>query len=134
MKALPLIMALHLPLAAQVNSNLIPKNEDQPKAEMMQEQAAIKAMISSDKNAKSVITIPVADRAMDYKQAFDNLRKERRANKVNLVMSNGELVSNVTEMTLTANNTLFLIRQTLATGSHYMVVPVENIGGMQYQP
>ncbi|MCX6989854.1 MAG: hypothetical protein NTX49_02130 [Chlamydiae bacterium] len=71
-------------------------------------------------------------RASDYKEAFDFLRKEKAPNKVCLNLIDGTALSNIIEMTLMANNTLFLVRYNTPKGIKVQAIELEQIRGVGY--
>jgi hypothetical protein len=73
-------------------------------------------------------------RALDYQTAFDMLRKEKTTAKVFFQLSDGSTVSNIIDMTLLSNSTLFLFRCNSQQGIRYQVVKVEDILNINYSP
>ena len=81
----------------------------------------------------SYISITLKDRALDLQQAFELLRKEKTAGKVYFQCSDGSTISNVIDITLLPNNSLFLFRYNTQTlGIRLQVVKVEDIVGLSY--
>lgn len=71
-------------------------------------------------------------RASDYKEAFELLRKEKAPNKVCVKLVDGSIVSNIIEMNLMANNTVFLLRYNSPKGIKVQAVELEQIHGIGY--
>jgi|GEM_PF-2494781 len=71
-------------------------------------------------------------RASDYKEAFELLRKEKAPNKVCVKLVDGSIVSNIIEMNLMANNTVFLLRFNSPKGIKVQAVELEQIHGIGY--
>jgi hypothetical protein len=82
----------------------------------------------------SCMMISPADRALDFEQAFELLRKEKTTGKVFFQLSDGSIISNVIEMTLLPNSTLFLLRFNSQQGIRFQVVKIEEIKTISYSP
>jgi hypothetical protein len=83
--------------------------------------------------SSSYISIPIKDRALDFQQAFDLLKKEKTSGKVYFQFSDGSSISNIIDITLLPNNSLVLFRfNTNNQGIRLQVVKVEDIVGLSY--
>lgn len=85
-------------------------------------------------NAKSLLLIDPKGRSQDYAQAFDLLRKDRPTQKIMVQLSNGMVLSSVTEVTSSQNGTLLMIKYSSNSGNKYQIVPVEEISEIGYSP
>ncbi len=84
-------------------------------------------------STNSYISIPIKDRALDFQQAFDLLKKEKTSGKVYFQFSDGSNISNIIDITLLPNNSLMLFRyNTNNQGIRLQVVKVEDIVGLSY--
>lgn len=102
-----------------------------------QEPAAPKTSLSpgaADASTKSTLLIDAKARASDYVQAFEMLRKDKPTLKIMIHMAGGSSISNVTEISSTANGTLVLIKSASTTGNKYQIVPIEEIKELSYSP
>lgn len=81
---------------------------------------------------QSYITIDLKDRATDYKEAFEALKKEKTAAKVFFLLSSGVAISNIIEMSLTGNGHFILFKYNTHQGIKTEVVPVEKIVQLSY--
>ncbi len=102
-----------------------------------QEPLAPKPAISpgaADPASKSTLLIDAKARAGDYVQAFEMLRKDKPTLKIMIHMASGLSISNVTEISSTANGTLVLIKSASTTGNKYQIVPIEEIKELAYSP
>ena len=61
-------------------------------------------------SSSSYISIPIKDRALDFQQAFDLLKKEKTSGKVYFQLADGSSISNIINTTLLSNNSLILFR------------------------
>jgi hypothetical protein len=82
-------------------------------------------------SSKSVCIDPKA-RAMDFQQAFELLRKEKTANKVQFVLDNGKTISNIVDIVILSNGSMILFKINSQQGIKYEVVPVENIESISH--
>jgi hypothetical protein len=81
---------------------------------------------------QSYMMISPSSRAMDFQQAFEQLRKEKTAGKVYFQLSDGSTISNVIDMTLMPNSTLIIFRYNSNQGVRFQVVKVEDILYINY--
>ncbi len=72
-------------------------------------------------------------RALDYQQAFEQLRKEKTSGKVYFQLTNGNTISNIIDMTLMPNSTLILFRFNSTQGIKFQTVKIEEISSLNYQ-
>jgi len=85
--------------------------------------------------ANSYMVISPADRAKDFQQAFEMMRKEKSNGKVFFQLFDGSIISNVIDMSLLPNSTLFVFRfNSPQQGIQFQVVKVEDIATISYQP
>ncbi len=94
--------------------------------------AAPPAAVAVQEAHSSMIIEPKA-RAQDYTQAFELLRRERPALKINIQTSSG-ILANVAELSFAENGTLMLIKIPFSQGSKYLIVPIEDIKEIAYSP
>jgi len=87
-----------------------------------------------DAKNQSYMVIDLKERANDYKEAFDNLKKEKGVGKVFFQLANGNIITNIVEMTLTGNGHLILFKFNTTQGIKFQVVPVEQITALSYTP
>jgi hypothetical protein len=71
-------------------------------------------------------------RAADYKDAFECLRKEKAQNKVFIKLIDGTVVSNIIEMSLMPNSTVFLLRYNTPKGIKLEAIELEIVHGIGY--
>lgn len=81
--------------------------------------------------SKSVIIIDPKERAADYAQAFDFLRKDKPSQKI-IVRTIGAILTNVTDVTPSAGGTLLMIKILSNQGVRTEIVPVEQILEINY--
>jgi len=80
------------------------------------------------------MTIDPKERALDYKEAFEALRKEKGAGKVHFDLVNGETIGNIIEMNISANGHLVIFKYGSGQAIRHQVVPIEQIAALQYTP
>ena len=81
----------------------------------------------------SYISISLKERALDLQQAFDLLKKEKTTGKVYFQLTDSSTISNIIDVTLLPNSSLFLFRyNTNNQGIKLQVVKVEDIVGLSY--
>lgn len=85
----------------------------------------------SAQSSRSIFIDPKA-RALDFQQAFDLLRKEKTANKVQFILDNGKTISNIIDMVILSNGSLILFKFSSQQGIKYQVVPVESIESISH--
>ena len=78
------------------------------------------------------MTIDPKLRASDYREAFDFLRKEKAANKVYVKLVDGMNISNIIDMQLMGNSTIFMLRYNSPQGIKVQAVELEHIQGIGY--
>ncbi len=71
-------------------------------------------------------------RALDFQEAFEQLRKEKSAGKVYFELADGTIISNVIDMTMMSNSTLVMLRFNSNQGIRFQVVKVEDILNLRY--
>lgn len=81
---------------------------------------------------QSYMHISPAQRAQDFQQAFEQLRKEKTAGKVYFQLADGTTISNVIDMNLMSNSTLVMFRFNSSQGVRFQVVKVEDILNIYY--
>ncbi len=83
---------------------------------------------------QSYIPIDLKERASDYKEAFEALKKEKTSAKVFFQLANGTTITNIIDMSLTGNGHLILFKYNTQQGIKNQVVPVEQIVQLSYTP
>ncbi|MBS0604696.1 MAG: hypothetical protein JSS60_06640 [Verrucomicrobia bacterium] len=81
---------------------------------------------------QSYMMISPTARALDFQSAFETMRKEKTTGKVYFQLADGSTISNVIDMTLLPNSTLFLFRFNSSQGIRFQVVKVEDILNISY--
>lgn len=74
------------------------------------------------------------ERASDYQEAFEVLKKEKGAGKVYFQLADGTQISNIVAMTLMGSGHLILFKFNTQQGIKQQVVPVEQIATLSYFP
>jgi hypothetical protein len=82
--------------------------------------------------ALTYMMIPPASRALDFQQAFEQMRAEKSTGKVYFELSDGTMISNIIDMHVMQNSTLILFRFNSNQGIRYQVVKVEDIHALRY--
>ena len=81
----------------------------------------------------SYVSIPLKDRAMDFLEAFNTLKREKVADRVFFQLSDNSSISSIIDLTLLPSGSLFLFRyNTNNQGIRLQVVKVEDIEGVGY--
>jgi hypothetical protein len=88
---------------------------------------------SSPKQPSSQYAIDGKSRAHDYLQAFDLLKKEKTANKVQFVLKDNSLITNIIDIQLMEQGSLMVFRFNTTQGIRYRVVPLEEIVRLEHQ-
>jgi hypothetical protein len=78
------------------------------------------------------MVISPSSRALDFQQAFEQMRKEKSTGKVYFELADGSVIANIIEMTMMANSTLILFRFNSSQGIRFQVVKVEDIINLRY--
>lgn len=89
---------------------------------------------AADAKNHGYMVINLKERANDYKEAFDSLKKEKGVGKVYFQTAGGGTITNIVDMTLTGNGHLILFKFNTQQGIKYQVVPVEQITALSYTP
>lgn len=84
-------------------------------------------------NNRGVLNLNPKERASDYVQAFNMLRKEKPTLKISIRTSNDTL-SNVTDLSTTHNGTLFFVKLLTAQGNKIQILPIEELVEISYTP
>jgi hypothetical protein len=71
-------------------------------------------------------------RALDFQQAFEQMRKEKSTGKVYFELADGTIISNIIDMTMMTNATLIMFRFNSNQGIRFQVVKVEDILNIRY--
>lgn len=82
---------------------------------------------------RSSLLIDPKMRAQDYTQAFELLRREKPTLKINIQTSSG-LIGNVSELTVSDNGTLLMLKVPFSQGTKYQIVAIEDIKEISYSP
>jgi hypothetical protein len=80
----------------------------------------------------SYMMIPPSQRALDYQQAFEQMREEKSTGKVYFELADGSTVSNIIDMRVMENSTIILFRYTSNQEIRFKVVKVEDIRDLRY--
>lgn len=81
---------------------------------------------------QSYMMISPSARALDFLQAFEQMRKEKSTGKVYFELADGSTINNIIEMTLMSNSTLALFRFNSSQGIRFQVVRVEDLLNIRY--
>lgn len=76
--------------------------------------------------------ISPASRALDFQQAFEQMRAEKSTGKVYFELTDGTIIANIIDMHVMQNSTLILFRFNSNQGIRYQVVKVEDIRDLRY--
>lgn len=83
---------------------------------------------------QSYMMIDLKQRANDYKEAFEVLKKEKGTGKVYFQLLEGTKISNIIDMTLMSSGHLIVFKFNTQQGIKQQVVPVEQIAELSYFP
>ncbi len=78
------------------------------------------------------MAIDPKQRAYDYKEAFELLRKEKAPSKVCIKLIDGSAISNIIDMNMMGNSTVFLLKYNSPQGIKIQAVELELIQGVGY--
>jgi hypothetical protein len=78
------------------------------------------------------MAIEPKERASDYKEAFELLRKEKAPSKVCIKLLDGSAISNIIDMNMMGNSTIFLLKYNSPQGIKIQAVELELIQGIGY--
>jgi ActR/RegA family two-component response regulator len=78
--------------------------------------------------------IDLKQRATDYKEAFETLKKEKSSGKIYFELTSGTTIGNIVEMNLMGNGHLIVFKFNSGQGIRQQVVAVEQISGLFYTP
>ena len=87
---------------------------------------------SQEPSVRSSMMIDPKQRAQDFQQAYDMLKKEKTAGKVYFQLSDGTSIGNIIDMTPMANGTMVLFRYNSSQGIRFQIVKIEEILTLQY--
>ncbi|MBM3183708.1 MAG: hypothetical protein FJZ64_00155 [Chlamydiae bacterium] len=87
----------------------------------------------SSQDMRTTLLIDPKQRAKDYIQAFELLRREKPTLKVNVMTKTGPLL-NVSEIAAADNGTLLFIKMPSNQGTKYLILPIEEIQEIVYSP
>jgi len=118
-----LLLAANLHGAAQT----IMPPEAKPSAATTREMS-----VSQEPSVRSSMIIDPKQRAQDFQQAYDMLKKEKTAGKVYFQFSDGSSIGNIIDMTTMANGTIVLFRYNSSQGIKFQIVKIEDILTLQY--
>ncbi|MES2122242.1 MAG: hypothetical protein V4492_05640 [Chlamydiota bacterium] len=88
--------------------------------------------LHSESASKSYMMIPMPQRAKDFQDAFEMLKREKSSGKVFFQLADGSTINNVIDMTLLTNSTLILFRYSSSQGVILRIVKVEEINSIGY--
>ncbi len=88
--------------------------------------------LHTDAASKSYMMVPLPQRAKDFQDAFEMLKREKSSGKVFFQLADGTTINNVIDMTLLTNSTLILFRYSSGQGVQLRIVKVEEIGSIGY--
>jgi hypothetical protein len=101
-------------------------------AENDEEPLASSLSVSTHSQTKSTMAIDPKARALDFKQAFDLLRKEKTANKVVFLLVDGSTISNIIDIKIMGNGSLLLFRHETPQGIRFQTVAIEEISALKH--
>jgi len=86
----------------------------------------------SESKGKKVMMVDPKARALDYKEAFDLLRKEKPANKIVFLLSDGSTISNIIDIKIMGNGSLLLFRHETPQGIKFQSIGIEEIVSLKH--
>jgi hypothetical protein len=95
-------------------------------------QSSIPPPMTQGTPVQSYMAISPSARALDFQQAFEQLRKEKTAGKVYFQLIDGTTIANIIEMSLMSNSTLILFRFNSNQGIRFQIVKIEDILNIYY--
>lgn len=112
-------------------SAVLAAQEPAPSADKTQPAPAVAASAVSE--MRSSLLIDPKSRAHDFVQAFELLRREKPATKINIQTPNGP-IANIQELSVADNGTLMMVKVPFTQGTKYVIVPIEDIQEIAYSP
>lgn len=97
-----------------------------------QEKAMPMPMLQGSSQERSLLTIDPKNRAQDYVQAYELLRKDKPALKISIRTLGGETLSNVTDLSVSEHGTLLFVKVPTNQGARLLVLPLEEILEIAY--
>lgn len=83
--------------------------------------------IPSISEQKDVIVIEPKQRAEDFSEAYEMMKRGKSPQKIVFHLSDGKSLTNVLEMKAMKNGTLLLFKINTSVGNQYELVPIENL-------
>jgi hypothetical protein len=77
--------------------------------------------------SQSVMMIDSKARALDFIKAYDILKREKVSARIFFKLSNGQMITNIIDLSLLEQNTLILFKLTALQGMKYSIIPIEQI-------
>jgi len=101
-------------------------------AKQMKQQkvAAVQHMQPQD---NEVMLINPQDRAQDFKQAYDFLKDQKAASRVNFMLKDGQMLSKVIDINVMKGGSLLIFQINTTQGIRYQVVKVEDIESVGHE-
>ncbi|PIS00768.1 MAG: hypothetical protein COT84_05855 [Chlamydiae bacterium CG10_big_fil_rev_8_21_14_0_10_35_9] len=82
---------------------------------------------------KDVIVIDPSQRAQDFLEAYEVIKRGKSPQKIQFHLSDGRSLTNVLEMKPMKNGTLILFKISGSMGNQYELVPIENLVNITQQ-
>ena len=95
---------------------------------------AIPMTKGDEKGSHSYLMINPKSRALDYKQAYDVLRREKTSQRVFFQLAGGGTISNIIDVIIMDNGSIMVFRFNSQQGVKLQAVPVEDVLGVSYTP
>lgn len=122
-------LMLSLVLAAQT-----PAQSETALAKAMEEQKMVSSTATQAASSTgSIIMITPKERADDLKKAFEFLRGEKSASKVLVTFKGDKKISNVIDMKMMPEKTIFIFRYSTPQGIKFQVAPIEDIVSIEHK-
>lgn len=108
-----------------ISSKATPSQQNQTTTPLFHQQ--------TDSGERSILAIDPKNRALDFVQAYEILKKDKPSLKI-AIRTPHQMLSGIASISMTTNGTLLIVKLLSHQGAELKIVPVEEIVEMTYLP
>ncbi|GAB4187155.1 MAG: hypothetical protein Tsb0015_05600 [Simkaniaceae bacterium] len=117
-------------IIGQMDSSSMFSKQQLQEAKMLDKEAAASAKASAKEN--SLLIIEPKNRAKDFMEAYQTLKKEKAAGAIQFHLSSGQVLSHITDIKLLEGGTLLIFQMSTPKGQKFEVVKIEDIQSISF--
>ena len=126
-QAILLLLLFAAPLLADTEMYPFSSEKPRPKPKPVSASQVAAGAGGTAHVASGVIMIDPVKRAQDLVEVFNTLQKAKAGPNITFLLTNGEKISGVMNITVTSGGTILIFKQDVPSGTRFVAAPVEQI-------